>query len=78
MKTKRTELYDTMNDIYDAYYSLWYGTPNGLSIVKNQYYTNSVCNGGLRQYNDKHVKYDFTKNGNDLKSFIEQNLLSEE
>lgn len=55
LKNEREELYDNMNEIYEAYKNLYYGIEQNL--IKNQFFNEVIKNGGLKMLNNV-VLYD--------------------
>ncbi len=70
LKTERDEMYDSIDNVFDYYYAIYWGTQKG--IVDNSFkseYANMIINsGGLVRRND-FISYDFEMDGSDLKQY---------
>ncbi|MDR1826065.1 MAG: hypothetical protein LBQ49_00045 [Rickettsiales bacterium] len=73
LKSERRELYTNMNDIYDAYQSLWHGVKQ--DKIKSKIFNEIIGKGGLKTFPGFYL-YDYTNDGKDMKGFIEKILIS--
>ena len=73
LKLKRKEVYTNMNDIYDAYDAIYYGKNYG--ITDNGVLKNIINLGGLKNMKGVHL-YDYTKDGLDIKSYLDSESIT--
>lgn len=73
LKTNRYEMYQNMEDVYDAYLSLYTGEKI-CNKIDNEFYDMIINEGGLKN-NPKVILYDMNKiSKNNISKFVDENI----